>query len=68
MKAILEEAGSNFDRVVKTTVFLVDFADFATMNAVYARYVGDTPRARATVQVSALPSAARVEIEAVAHL
>ena len=68
LKAILEEAGTGFDRVVKTTVYLVDFADFQGMNTVYGRYVGQSPPARATVQVSALPSGARVEIEAVAHL
>jgi len=65
--AILEEAGSSLDNLVKTTVFLVDFADFAAMNEVYARHVGDRPPARATVQVSKLPSGALVEIEAIAH-
>jgi 2-iminobutanoate/2-iminopropanoate deaminase len=65
--AILEEAGSSLDNLVKTTVFLVDFGDFAAMNEVYARYVGDRPPARATVEVSKLPSGALVEIEAVAH-
>jgi 2-iminobutanoate/2-iminopropanoate deaminase len=65
--AILEEAGSGLDRLVKTTVFLVDLADFAAMNEVYARHVGDRPPARSTVQVAALPSGSRVEIEAVAH-
>jgi 2-iminobutanoate/2-iminopropanoate deaminase len=68
LRAILEEAGSGLDRLVKTTVFLADFADFAGMNEVYARHVGDRPPARATVEVSALPSGARVEIEAIAHL
>jgi 2-iminobutanoate/2-iminopropanoate deaminase len=68
LRAILEEAGSGLDRLVKTTVFLTDFADFAGMNEVYARHVGDRPPARATVEVSALPSGARVEIEAIAHL
>ncbi|MFN2472109.1 MAG: Rid family detoxifying hydrolase [Gaiellaceae bacterium] len=66
--AILEEAGSALDRLVKTTVYLVDLADFAGMNEVYARHVGDRPPARATVEVAALPSGARVEIEAIAHL
>ena len=68
LKAILEEAGSGFENVVKTTVFLLDLADFPAMNEVYARYVGDRPPARATVQIAALPSGARVEIEAIAHL
>ena len=66
--AILEEAGSSLDRLVKTTVFLVDLGDFAAMNEVYARHVGDRPPARSTIEVAALPSGARVEIEAVAHL
>ena len=66
--AILEEAGSGLDRLVKTTVFLVDLSDFQGMNEVYARYVGDTPPARSTVEISALPSGALVEIEAVALL
>jgi 2-iminobutanoate/2-iminopropanoate deaminase len=64
--AILEEAGSGLDRLVKTTVFLTDFGDFAGMNEVYAQHVGDRPPARATVEVAALPSGARVEIEAIA--
>ena len=66
--AILEEAGSGLDRLVKTTVFLVDLSDFQGMNEVYARYVGDTPPARSTVEISALPSGALVEIEAVAAI
>lgn len=66
--AILEEAGSSLDRLVKTTIYLADLADFQAMNGVYARHVGERPPARATVEVAALPSGARVEIEAVAHL
>lgn len=68
LRAILEAAGSSLDRVLKTTVFLVDLADFAGMNEVYARHVGETPPARSTVGISALPAGARVEIEAIAHL
>jgi 2-iminobutanoate/2-iminopropanoate deaminase len=64
--AILEEAGSGLDRLVKTTVFLVNLSDFQGMNEVYARHVGDSPPARSTVEISALPSGAVVEIEAVA--
>jgi 2-iminobutanoate/2-iminopropanoate deaminase len=64
--AILEAAGSGLERLVKTTVFLTDLGDFAAMNEVYARYVTDAPPARATIEVSALPSGAKVEIEAVA--
>ncbi len=66
--AILEEAGSGLDKLVKTTVFLLDLADFAGMNAVYARHVGDRPPARSTIGISALPSGAVVEIEAIAHV
>ena len=68
LKAILEEAGSGLDKLVKTTVFLTDLGDFQGMNEVYARHVGDRPPARATIEVSALPSGALVEIEAVAHV
>ena len=68
LTAILEEAGSALANLVKTTVFLTDLGDFAAMNEVYARHVGDRPPARSTVQVAALPSGARVEIEAIAHL
>src|SRR5712691_6890601 len=66
LRAILEEAGSGLDRLVKTTVYLADLADFAGMNEVYARHVGAAPPARATMEVAALPSGALVEIEAVA--
>jgi 2-iminobutanoate/2-iminopropanoate deaminase len=66
--AILAEAGTGLDRLVKTTVFLADFDDFAAMNEVYARHVGDSPPARSTVEVSALPSGAKVEIEAIARV
>ncbi len=68
LRAILEEAGSGLDRLVKTTVFLQNFDDFAAMNEVYASHVGDSPPARSTVEVSKLPSGALVEIEAVALL
>jgi 2-iminobutanoate/2-iminopropanoate deaminase len=66
--AILEEAGTSLDRLVKTTVFLADLDDFGAMNEVYARHVGDSPPARSTVEVAALPSGARVEIEAIAKV
>ena len=68
MSAILEAAGSDLDKLVKTTVFLLDLADFAGMNEVYARHVGDRPPARSTIGISHLPSGARVEIEAIAHI
>ena len=66
LAAILEEAGSGLDRIVKTTVFLDDFGDFAAMNEAYGRRIGDRPPARSTVEVAALPSGAKVEIEAIA--
>jgi 2-iminobutanoate/2-iminopropanoate deaminase len=66
LQAILEEAGSGLDRIVKTTVFLADLDDFGGMNEVYAVRVGQPPPARATVEVSRLPSGAKVEIEAIA--
>ena len=66
LRAILEAAGSGLDRLVKTTVYLTDLGDFAGMNEVYARHVGDVPPARATIEISSLPSGARVEIEAIA--
>jgi 2-iminobutanoate/2-iminopropanoate deaminase len=67
LKAILEEAGSSWDKVLKTTVFLVDFGDFPTLNAVYGRYVGDKPPARATVEIKSLPMGAKLEIEVIAY-
>jgi 2-iminobutanoate/2-iminopropanoate deaminase len=66
--AILEEAGTSLDRLLKTTVFLENLDDFQGMNEVYARHVGDRPPARSTVEVARLPSGALVEIEAVALL
>ena len=68
LRAILAEAGSGLDRLVKTSVFLQDLDDFQAMNDVYARHVGDRPPARATVEVGRLPSGALVEIEAIALL
>jgi 2-iminobutanoate/2-iminopropanoate deaminase len=66
LKAIIEAAGSSLDRVVKTTVYLEDIADFPVMNDVYARYFPGTPPARATIEAAALPRGARVEIELIA--
>ena len=68
LEAILDAAGSGLDKLVKTTVFLLDLGDFAGMNEVYVRHVGDRPPARSTIGISALPSGALVEIEAVAHI
>ena len=68
ISAILEAERLDLGSVVKTTVFLVDMAEFAAMNSVYARIFGDHRPARSTVAVAALPRGARVEIEAVAVL
>ena len=66
LRAILTAAYSDFSQVVKTTVFLVDMADFTAMNEVYARAFGTHRPARSTVAVAALPRGARVEIEVIA--
>lgn len=66
LRAVLEAAGAQVGHVTKTTVFLVDLADFPAMNDVYAGTFTDAPPARSTVGVAALPLGARVEIEAVA--
>jgi 2-iminobutanoate/2-iminopropanoate deaminase len=66
LKAVLEAAGSSLDRVIKTTVFLLDMNDFPKMNAIYGEYFTSQPPARSTVQVAALPKGGLVEIEAVA--
>lgn len=66
LKAVLEAANSCLDNVVKTTVFLRDMADFATMNTVYAEFFSENPPARSAIQVAALPKNAAVEIEAIA--
>ncbi len=65
--AVLTAAGCSFADVVKTTIYLMDLGDFHTVNAVYAKRFKDAPPARATVQVSALPKGARVEIDAIAR-
>lgn len=64
--AVLSAGGSSFEKVIKTTIFLIDMADFAAVNEVYGRHFGEHPPARSTVAVSALPKGARVEIEVVA--
>jgi len=66
LRAILEAAGSSLDKLVKTTVYLQHLDDFGAMNDVYKKHVGDTPPARATVEVASLPSGSLVEIEAIA--
>jgi 2-iminobutanoate/2-iminopropanoate deaminase len=66
LRAILSSAGTDFSQVVKTTVFLIDMADFTAMNEVYGRAFGSHRPARSTVAVAALPRGARVEIEVIA--
>ncbi len=66
--AVLEAAGSGFGSVVKTTIYLTDLGNFQTVNGIYGKYFAANPPARATVQVSALPRGADVEIDAVAHV
>lgn len=66
LEAVLDASGCSFGDVVKTTCFLADIADFATFNAIYARFFPDPPPARSTFQVGALPKGARVEVEAIA--
>jgi 2-iminobutanoate/2-iminopropanoate deaminase len=66
LAAVLTEAGSGFDRVVKSTCFLADLDDFAAFNAVYGRYFGVNPPPRSTIQVARLPLGALVEVECVA--
>jgi 2-iminobutanoate/2-iminopropanoate deaminase len=68
LKTILEAAGSNLDNIVKTTIFLLDMADFEQMNQVYSQYFQNDPPTRSTIQVSALPKGAKVEIEAIAFI
>ena len=66
LKSVLEAAGTSLDKVVKTTVFLRDMADFPKMNAIYASYFSSNPPARSTIAVAGLPKGGVVEIEAIA--
>jgi 2-iminobutanoate/2-iminopropanoate deaminase len=66
LKAVVEAAGSSFERVVKTTVFLKNIGDFAAMNEIYAEYLGEAKPARSTVAVADLPRGALVEIDLIA--
>jgi len=68
IRAVLEAAGSGLDKVCKSTVFVTDLRDFAAINQAYASYFPADPPARSTVQVSALPLGASIEIEVVASL
>lgn len=67
-KAILEEAGTSLDNVIKTTVFLADMNDFLKMNEVYSTYFSANPPARSAVQVAKLPKDAQIEIEMIATI
>ncbi len=68
LSALLEAAGAGWGDVVRTTIYLVDMADFAAVNEVYGTFVGDPAPARATVEVRGLPRAALVEVDAVAYV
>lgn len=68
IQAVLEAAGTDFAHVVKTTIFLTDMAHFKAVNAIYGEYFPDTPPARSTVAVAALPLGGLVEIETIALL
>jgi 2-iminobutanoate/2-iminopropanoate deaminase len=68
LSGVLEAAGSGFHRVIKATVYLIDLAEFAQVNAIYAQRVGEPLPARSTVGVASLPRGARLEIDLVASL
>lgn len=66
LKAVLEEAGSSLEKVVKATVFIKDMDEFAALNEVYAKHFGSHTPARSTVEVARLPKDVKVEIEVIA--
>lgn len=66
LKALIVAGGSSLDKVLKTTLFLTNIADFASVNQIYAEYFSFEPPARSTIQVTALPGGALVEVEAIA--
>jgi 2-iminobutanoate/2-iminopropanoate deaminase len=66
LEAVLKEAGSGFDRVLRATVYVTDLANFGTLNEIYAGYFGDHKPARTTIQASALPKGGAVEIDLIA--
>lgn len=68
LQAVLEEAGSSLQHVIKTTVFIKDMNDFAELNSIYASYFGDHKPARSTVEVARLPKDVKVEIEVIAKV
>jgi len=68
IKAILEEAGSSMEKVLKTTVFLADIEDFGKFNQVYQHYFPSHPPARSCIQAGRLPKGMKVEVDVIAHL
>jgi 2-iminobutanoate/2-iminopropanoate deaminase len=66
LEAVLKEAGTGFEKVVKATVYVTDLANFQTLNTIYASYFGDHKPARTTIQAAALPKGAVVEIDLIA--
>ncbi|HET6330873.1 MAG TPA: RidA family protein [Holophagaceae bacterium] len=68
LAALLKEAGTSWDKVIKTTAFLADIADFQAFNAAYEKVLGDARPARSTVQVGALPRGVKVEVELIAAI
>lgn len=68
IEAVLDAAGLGFSDIVKTTIFLTDLGDFATVNEIYGRRFAQAPPARSTVQVAALPRGAKIEIETIAFV
>jgi len=68
LEAVLAAAGTDWNRVLKTTIYLVDLADFTVVNDLYAQRFSGPPPARSTVQVAALPKGARIEIDLVAWI
>lgn len=68
LKAVLEEAGSDFSKVIKCSIFLEEMDDFGTVNKIYGAYFDEDPPARETVAVDTLPKNARVEVSCIAYL
>ncbi len=68
LQAVIQAAGSDMEHILKTTIYVVDLADFKTVNAIYGKFFTQAPPARSTVQVAALPLGGLVEIEAIALL
>jgi 2-iminobutanoate/2-iminopropanoate deaminase len=68
LEAVLSAAGTDIEKIVKTTIYLMDMNDFVEVNEAYGEFFSNEPPARATVQVAGLPKGARVEIECVARV